>query len=331
MPFQVSYSSKKSELPEVTLLSAGADQLILCGVSTIFLEATVDNPANLVGHTLEWEQLTGPPATTTTPNQLTTSYPFSDTVDKVWRFYIDRGTPAEQFADTNVFHTPTSVIQRYGAADGLYRPHREASAQDPVPSASILAPPPSGDHDPDVPGVSAIKLVWDIPTFTSNTTLVGQLNRTEFWRKTVYNGTYTLEGTVGPTQDSFIGLAGYYIIRTVFDSPDNSGIELFYDTEIIRAVDLVLDGISHIVDDLVATSNKGRTTSVVRFTNEVFTPPFVDVYSGSVKPASPTVVNRFTFITNSPPAVDIYSGSMGSTKSINITRINQGGIGSGAD
>jgi hypothetical protein len=109
MGFQVAFSSKRAQLPVLTLITAGENQTILCGVSTIFLEAVVDNPANIPGNTLLWEQLEGVPVTLSSPNTLATNYPFTETSDKLFRFWINKGTPVEQFKDVRVYHTPTSL------------------------------------------------------------------------------------------------------------------------------------------------------------------------------------------------------------------------------
>jgi hypothetical protein len=96
------------ELPRVQISSAGEDQTILCGVSTIFLEATVGPPENLPGHVFLWEQIEGSSVTLSSINTFTTSYPFTETSDKIFRFWVDKGAAEEQFQDVAVFHTPTS-------------------------------------------------------------------------------------------------------------------------------------------------------------------------------------------------------------------------------
>lgn len=106
MPIYVGYSQKRRT---VRLLSAGGSQYLLCPPTDIELAADISDLTNVRNHTFLWEQISGPAvilASTDTPG---TSFPFADTQDKVFRFYIDPGTNREQYKDVNVFYTPTSV------------------------------------------------------------------------------------------------------------------------------------------------------------------------------------------------------------------------------
>lgn len=108
MPFQVVFNTVQIPLPPVVLLTAGDVLNVACG-TTVTLTGVVDKPENLPGHTIEWVQLDGVPVTLSDPNSLITSYAFTERSDKLFRLFIDRGTPEEQFKDVFVFHTPTSV------------------------------------------------------------------------------------------------------------------------------------------------------------------------------------------------------------------------------
>lgn len=105
MPFQVVYSTKKVQAGVIDFFTAGDDQITVCDPGAT-LTATVIG--DLTGHTILWEQIVGLPVTFTTPlDQLSVSYTQTTFEDKVFRFWIDKGTGQQQFDDVNVFGAPT--------------------------------------------------------------------------------------------------------------------------------------------------------------------------------------------------------------------------------
>jgi hypothetical protein len=165
MPFQVVNTSKKLPRFGVTLISAGDDQLIFCG-DTVYLEARVDDPSKLEGHSLLWEQLEGAPVPLATPYQIATTYPFVETTDKVFRFWINKGTLVEQYRDVNIFHTPRAVCDIVIPNASVIR----IVPSDPVPCDSITVeivehiPVPDGGHDDNVSVIYDIVIEWGLPT-----------------------------------------------------------------------------------------------------------------------------------------------------------------------
>ncbi len=95
----------------VELQSAGDEQIVTCA-PIVYLEAPVDGDMN--GHTFEWVQMTGIPTVTLMPggNPLQAYYVVGANIgsDKIFRFYIDRNTQIQQYADVIVRTTPSSVI-----------------------------------------------------------------------------------------------------------------------------------------------------------------------------------------------------------------------------
>lgn len=93
----------------VTLLSPGAAQQAIC-TPVVYLEATIaGEPA---GHSYEWVQISGTPTVTLYVVSNTQAYYLpggSPGSDKVFRFYIDRGSIVEQYGDITVYTTPTSL------------------------------------------------------------------------------------------------------------------------------------------------------------------------------------------------------------------------------
>lgn len=108
MPFQISLSHYKRGPGIIYSFDAGENKNAICGTINITLTARVNG--DLFNHTLWWEQVSGNPVNWLSPrDQLTVdvSYPASD--DKVFRFYIDKGTSREQYADVTIYGTPTSI------------------------------------------------------------------------------------------------------------------------------------------------------------------------------------------------------------------------------
>lgn len=106
MPIYVGYSQKRRT---VRLLSAGGTQYLLCPPTDIEMTADVSDLTNTRNHTFLWEQIAGPAVILASTDTISTSFPFSDTTDKTFRFYIDPGTNREQYKDIDIFYTPTSV------------------------------------------------------------------------------------------------------------------------------------------------------------------------------------------------------------------------------
>ena len=109
MPIYVGYSQKRRT---VRLLSAGRTQYLLCPPSDIDLGAIVSDTTNLRNHELKWEQIKGPTVPLASENTLGTSFPFADTEDKTFRFYLDPDTNKEQYKDVDIFYTPTSIFPK---------------------------------------------------------------------------------------------------------------------------------------------------------------------------------------------------------------------------
>lgn len=106
MPFQVIFSTYQQPQGIITFFTAGEDQIITCATN-VTLEATV--LGDITGHTFLWEQLTGDPVNWLTPqDQFVVQFEQINTDDKSFRFWIDKGTPFEQFDDVWTYNTPIS-------------------------------------------------------------------------------------------------------------------------------------------------------------------------------------------------------------------------------
>lgn len=108
MPFQISIHSNAKSRGVINSFNAGVDQYATCDLE-LTLTATVNG--NLSGHTIMWEQMSGSTQIIwlTPTNQLSVTYAVvgGGSSDRVFRFYIDKGTPLEQFDDVTSWGTPT--------------------------------------------------------------------------------------------------------------------------------------------------------------------------------------------------------------------------------
>lgn len=121
MPIYVGNSQNRRK---IRIVSAGAPQYyagrVVCLPPSVFLQATLNDDTNLRNHAFEWDFLDGegiPPvdlAPVPGPLEETRASfsPPADLLDQEYRFYIDRGTNRELYADTKIYYTPTSFVKK---------------------------------------------------------------------------------------------------------------------------------------------------------------------------------------------------------------------------
>lgn len=108
MAIFVGYSQKRRT---VRIASPGDDKFAIgLRSAAIQLQATLTDISNLRNHTIYWKQMTGNPVVLFNPYSLNASYNFVENSNKRFRFYLDYNTNKEQYADIEVFHTPTSIM-----------------------------------------------------------------------------------------------------------------------------------------------------------------------------------------------------------------------------
>lgn len=88
--------------------NAGQDQNVLCAevveLNAVILQGDIND------HLFEWEQIEGTPVTLNDAETLTPWFINPNTVDLVFRFWIDRGTPFERFSDVRIFRQLASTV-----------------------------------------------------------------------------------------------------------------------------------------------------------------------------------------------------------------------------
>ena len=109
-------STSRSVIPNL-ILTAGDPQTSICA-PIVYLEATISPDG--IGHPTEWVQLNGTPIVELFTDSPTQAHylvnPTAPGTDKTFRFYMDRNTPLESYADVTVYTTPSS--QMYGMLNG---------------------------------------------------------------------------------------------------------------------------------------------------------------------------------------------------------------------
>lgn len=92
------------------LINAGSNQIVVCA-PIVYLEALTTG--DLTGSTTEWVQLSGTPTVTLITVSPTQAYYLAGNnpgSDKVFRFYVNRGTQLEEYSDITIRTTPNSDI-----------------------------------------------------------------------------------------------------------------------------------------------------------------------------------------------------------------------------
>lgn len=170
MPFQISLSNGAHPLGVIATFDAGVDQYATCAPS-VTLTATV--VGNLGGHQISWEQVTGDTQIiwVTPTNQLTVTYTVigGGSSDRVFRFYVDKGTPIQQYSDITVWGTPTET-QAYAVSSLTVLQSIEQSCKS-IPCSSVSVfygfPPPSAAGTVAVNPSTGFYMTWSAPTCLS--------------------------------------------------------------------------------------------------------------------------------------------------------------------
>lgn len=113
MAFQNAFTSYKQEINiAVASLDAGPDRYQICDPDGSLSAVVEYLPGDPFVHSFEWVQVSGDPVTwISSTSALTISYTATNTPDRVFRIYADRGTAVELYDEIVVFGTPTSTVR----------------------------------------------------------------------------------------------------------------------------------------------------------------------------------------------------------------------------
>lgn len=326
MPIYVGYTQKRRR---VKLLTAGDTLYFLCPPGDITLEATVSDTTNLRNHILLWEQTKGPDVIFSATDQLSTTFPFADTDDKEFRFYLDKGTPQEQMKDLEVFYTPTSTFKRNGASANAAS---VISAL--IPNLQIVGgiifPEPDGTVNDDLNLLPGTDYTFDQSTVAgmeADTIYKMELLSSDVYTKypndvisTYYKGNLPTELTLP---------RGVYKLKAYFDL-------LGYKTEAVSPLIVSnpypVEGKRGIQDLIVPGGVTGTFSGLVRTSISRLSVDSTTIGLVSLATGNNLATDRFTFLllspTNRPELLSEYSTLSGATGSfLSVTRSNPSQIG----
>ena len=97
--------------PPVALISAGVDSSSICGtIIPLVGQVLVGNPSDYV---FLWQQTSGPSVTIDNPNALSTFFTSTNSVDRSFRLWANKGQSNQTYADVNVFGTPSEIFFKH--------------------------------------------------------------------------------------------------------------------------------------------------------------------------------------------------------------------------
>jgi hypothetical protein len=270
-----------------------------------------------VGHTLEWEQLSGPAVVINDADQLVANYTHIAGGDKVFKFTIDKGYPEEQSGTATIYDTPTSLCRN----DWANQDQSKYVPSDAVPCDSIIATPtfeipePSLPPNDDVGLIATLVITWDKPE---------DLNLQPFLTRMVLyeNGTaveiYDGQGSPG-TLVYEEGIRAIYQILSEFHIRGYDSSEL----SCLKDFTTIEDPNTRVIDDVTYNSfAKAELTKIV-FTNEINTQQdtLLEAF-----PNADTVTSRFI---NTYQDITDSTNTNFANPEITTQRFDPGGIGGG--
>ena len=145
MPIYVGFTQKRRT---IRLLNAGETQYLLCPPADIEMAANLSDITNLRNVALFWEQIKGPTVPLASEDTIGTSFPFADTDDKTFRFYVDKDTNREQYKDVDIFYTPTSIMPARAQHTELL--HQSMTVPNLAQQPGFITPPADGTFNTNV-------------------------------------------------------------------------------------------------------------------------------------------------------------------------------------
>lgn len=326
MPIFVGYTQKRRTIRIVT---AGETQFLLCPDTDIFLTAQITDLTNLKNHTLKWVQTKGPPVILSADDQLTVSFPFADTEDKEFRFYLDYGTNKEQYKDVQLYYTPTTNAGP--SVKSTNQDTWEATMPNLVRTSSFIIPDPTEEVQGDVRVGPAIRYTFDLTTLSG---LVGNQDGMDIFSDENYvTNPSTLYASYS-AQDfptSLVLPNGVYIVRVYYLVGGN---RIQVDSPLLVSQSSIPGGI-RVTQDIYKNVNiaKAATDGILRFVirTEQAQENYGPIAHNMPELVKSVVVHRRIPTTIGPsdyPALNVnFSMSAGPRSLAALVRLDQGNIG----
>ena len=335
MPLYVGGAQKRRR---VKLLTAGEDTYRLTNVTggTVDIAAVVNDSANLRNVKIEWVQVSGEEVTLSSTDTLETSYIDSDSSDKSFEVYLDKGTNREQKKDVTFYKTPTSKLRSVGGVSSSM-----SFVPQTIPNlrfeTGTQVPPITGELILSINVQSGFGISFDqtaVPALAGNAVnikLFGALGVKSHVHPNLLADEQAVDGTI-PT--FFVVPEGSYHVEVEYWN--GRSITFKSPTIFMESVDLSINAIG--TDDLMKAVNAGvgakpRNLQRYKF-NKTSSESTIAASSTGVGKAASNLVRYVTIAINSSSAPTwtddkVYTVSAGvGSKSYNLLRLDPSNIGS---
>lgn len=250
MPFYAEYSTKRRT---ITLTGIQGTITMICAPADFFItmEAFLNDTFNLRNTELLWEQIYGNPIVINNETQRVSNFQFTDSQgdvidvsDKIFRFWIHKDTPGEDYLDIKVFHTPTSELSMHFQSDIVF----PSTADSGVQNLSYVAVLVGFEFE--------VTLDYDLPV---DSPYYDFRDRIEiYYHATDPNSLAHIDTLNQPLPTSYVGSEGYYRVDIVYVLPGGKE-ETFESIVIDTIVPPDLRPIFEIVDDPTGMSFTSET------------------------------------------------------------------------
>lgn len=332
MPFQITLTHGRGAPAFIELVTAGPDQLHICTPTITLTAEIIGDPA---GHIFLWEQLEGTIVSLDTPNELSTDFAAVDSTDKLFRFWIDKGSPEQQFDEMWIFKTPFSdcpFSQDNDNSDfNISITADPVACDDIIATFTISAPSPSSPHGEEpLPPIITVPVEWQHPGDPLKDLYISQYEVFENNVSVAFVPPIppaTIGDPLGPPADllEYAGSLSTYRIDTHYNI---SNIHVFTEPSCEKDFTGLVVPVIKIYNDTTAFS-QDNTSSLFGRVDFVFIQKSIPDPTVFSMDNTNREFNRidFDFIKMEEQDNTSFSQSVGDNL-INITRVDQQGIGS---
>lgn len=321
MPFYVDYSTKRRN---IDIRDASPIQFIICEAFgyIVTLDVLLNDYVNHRNVTFEWVQTHGTSVVLSHPYELITTFEYTDTSDKRFRFYIDKDTAREKYVDCRVYHTPISFMGAgYTGNTVVGTEVVRVSGRTDTSKVNF-----SRTIVPTVTGIPAVRfgLEYVAPQELLNLSTLLEV---------VYSGDTSPPHTVidsylpGSYPDSYVAIAGKYEFRLTIVFPSGNQAQFTSPVHVSSPKVATATAGKHIVDDLTGITPLNSAVAISKFTYKkqtVFIENEIGFASG--RETSLTRYGNVSCSTLSELTNPILIGY--DVQTVTITKLNPSGVGS---
>lgn len=324
MPFYVDYSTKRRN---IAIRDASPIQFIICEAFgyIVTLETVLNDYINHRNVTFEWVQLKGTSVTLSHPNESVTTFEYTDTSDKIFRFYIDKDTAREKYVDCRVYHTPISFAQtgftgRTAVGTEVVRISGRTDTSKVNFSRTIV---------PTVLGIPAVLFGLEYVASDEILALSTKLD-------VLFSDTASPPSTIidtyenGSYPDTYTAIAGTYAFRLTVVFPSGNETQFTSSVHVSSPTETTATAGKHIVDDLAAMSFDISGTVVSKFTYKKQT-ALLENEIGNMSAVTDTQITKYSNISSFVSTELTNHNIIGyDVQTTSITKFDPSGVGSSA-